>query len=95
MSDKSLQKPTLDKDLAKVVHLEQASGYISKGFAGQGTALIFLVLVSVIAAVLTEGYSESVFIVAAAVLGGYMALNIGANNVGPAVGANAMTMTTA
>lgn len=99
MSDKNLQKPTLDKDLAKVVHLEQASGFISKGFAGQGIALTFLVLVGVIAAVLTDGYSGSIFIVAAAVLGGYMALNIGANdvanNVGPAVGANAMTMTTA
>ena len=99
MSDKNLQKPTLDKDLAKVVHLEQASGFVSKGFAGQGIALTFLVLVGVIATVLTEGYSGSIFIVAAAVLGGYMALNIGANdvanNVGPAVGANAMTMTTA
>ena len=99
MSDKNLQKPTLDKDLAKVVQLEQASGFISKGYAGQGIALTFLVLVGVIAAVLTDGYSGSIFIVAAAVLGGYMALNIGANdaanNVGPAVGANAMTMTTA
>lgn len=59
MSDKNLQKPTLDKDLAKVVHLEQASGYISKGYAGQGIAPTFLALVGVIAAVLTEGYSGS------------------------------------
>ena len=101
MSDKTpnLQKPTLDKDLAKVVHLERASGFVSKGFAGQGVALIFLVIVAVIATVLTDGFSGSIFIVAAAVLGGYMALNIGANdvanNVGPAVGANAMSMTMA
>ena len=99
MAEQDLQKPTLDKDLAKVAHLEQASGFVSKGFAGQGIALVFLVLVGVIAAVLTDGYSGSIFIVAAAVLGGYMALNIGANdvanNVGPAVGANAMTMTMA
>ncbi len=95
----SLQKPTLDKDLAKVAQIERASGFISQGYAGQGVALIFLVIVGVIAAVLTSGFSGSVFIVAAAVLGGYMALNIGANdvanNVGPAVGANAMTMTLA
>ena len=95
----SLLKPTLDKDLAKVSRLEHASGMVSRGFAGQGVALIFLVVVGVVAAVLTSGFSGSVFIVAAAVLGGYMALNIGANdvanNVGPAVGANAMTMTTA
>ena len=98
-SDLSLRKPTLDKDLAKVAQMEQASGLISQGFAGQGVALIFLVIVGLIAAVLTGGYSGSIFIVAAAVLGGYMALNIGANdvanNVGPAVGANAMTMTLA
>ena len=95
----NLQKPTLDKDLAKIVQIEQASGFVSKGFAGQGIALIFLVIVGVIAAILTSGFSGSVFIVAAAVLGGYMALNIGANdvanNVGPAVGANAMSMTLA
>ena len=95
----NLQKPTLDKDLAKIVQMEQASGFVSKGFAGQGIALIFLVIVGVIAAVLTSGFSGSIFIVAAAVLGGYMALNIGANdvanNVGPAVGANAMSLTLA
>ena len=95
----SLRKPTLDKDLAKVVQIEQASGFVSNGFVGQGVALIFLVIVGVVAAVLTEGFSGSIFIVAAAVLGGYMALNIGANdvanNVGPAVGANAMSMTMA
>src|SRR3546814_2692273 len=40
---------------------------------------------------------QSIFIIAAAVIGGYMALNIGANdvanNVGPAIGARALTMT--
>ncbi len=91
-----LVKPTLDKDLAKIGKLETASAFVSRGFAGQSIALVFLVLVAVLAALLTGGYSDSVFIVAAAVLGGYMALNIGANdvanNVGPAVGANAMTM---
>lgn len=92
----TLQKPTLDKDLAKIASLEGASGRLSRGLAGQGLALIFLVTVGSIAAVVTDGFSGSVFIVAAAVLGGYMALNIGANdvanNVGPAVGSNAMTM---
>lgn len=99
MSDKNnnLQKPTLDKDLAKIAKIETAAGFVSKGFAGQGLALIFLVLVGSIAAILTTGDSNSVIIVAAAVLGGYMALNIGANdvanNVGPAVGANALSLT--
>jgi PiT family inorganic phosphate transporter len=96
-SDKSLLKPTLDKDLAKVTQIEAASELISKGFAGQGIALIFLVIVAVVATIITSGFQGSTFIVAAAVLGGYMALNIGANdvanNVGPAVGSNALSMT--
>ncbi len=95
-AEKTFQKSTLDKDLAKVAQLERASGVVSRGYAGQGVSLVFLVIVGIVAAVLTEGFSGSVFIVAAAVLGGYMALNIGANdvanNVGPAVGANAMSM---
>ena len=42
------------------------------------------------------GLPQSGFLIAAAVIGGYMALNIGANdvanNVGPAVGSKALTM---
>ena len=90
-------KPTLDKDLAKMGRLEDATSFVSRGFAGQGIALIFLVLVASTAALLTDGDAGSIIIVAAAVLGGYMALNIGANdvanNVGPAVGANALSLT--
>ncbi|MGB0411874.1 MAG: inorganic phosphate transporter [Pikeienuella sp.] len=100
MSDqdpKSMLKPTLDKDLAKMGKVEEAASFVSKGFAGQGISLIFLVLVASAAALLTDGDTGSIIIVAAAVLGGYMALNIGANdvanNVGPAVGANALSLT--
>ena len=100
MSDnnkKTMLKPTLDKDLAKMGRLEDATSFVSRGFAGQGIALIFLVLVASTAALLTDGDAGSIIIVAAAVLGGYMALNIGANdvanNVGPAVGANALSLT--
>lgn len=100
MSDqdkKTMLKPTLDKDLAKMGRIEDATSFVSKGFAGQGIALIFLVLVASAAALLTNGDAGSIIIVAAAVLGGYMALNIGANdvanNVGPAVGANALSLT--
>ncbi|OQA33444.1 MAG: Sulfate permease CysP [Betaproteobacteria bacterium ADurb.Bin341] len=63
-----------------------------------GVALIFIVGVMLYAgvAVATSG-TGAVLLVAAAMIGGYMAMNIGANdvanNVGPAVGAKAITMT--
>ncbi|MDP2733344.1 MAG: inorganic phosphate transporter, partial [Hoeflea sp.] len=51
---------------------------------------------AVIAAVFVTGHPGSVVIIAAATIGAYMALNIGANdvanNVGPAVGSKAMSM---
>ena len=60
-----------------------------------GTALIFIVGVMLYAAMTGEGRG-GVLLVVAAVIGGYMALNIGANdvanNVGPAVGAKALTL---
>ena len=59
-------------------------------------ALIFIIIVGILAATTLSGVSNTVIIVVAAVLGAYMALNIGANdvanNMGPAVGANALTM---
>ena len=63
-----------------------------------GVAAIFLVLVAVLVEQFVSLGSEQTFIlVAAAIIGGYMALNIGANdvanNVGPAVGSFALTLT--
>ncbi|TYC63638.1 inorganic phosphate transporter [Rhodobacterales bacterium] len=64
-----------------------------------GLALIFLVICTAIAAthVLSTPVSHTLVLVAATVIGGYMALNIGANdvanNVGPAVGARAVSLT--
>ncbi|WP_299616725.1 inorganic phosphate transporter [uncultured Tateyamaria sp.] len=63
---------------------------------GPGISLVFVALAG-IAALLFFGQANNTFIVVvAACLGAYMALNIGANdvanNMGPAVGANALTM---
>lgn len=59
-----------------------------------GTALLFLV--GVILFISMRGGQVSVSLVVAGMIGGYMALNIGANdvanNVGPAVGSKAMTL---
>lgn len=90
------KKPTLDKDLDKFSYVEEATGLVARGFVAPGLALIFIVLVVAVAATLVAGETGAWVIVAAAAIGGYMALNIGANdvanNVGPAVGSRAMTM---
>ncbi|AJE45574.1 inorganic phosphate transporter [Celeribacter indicus] len=87
---------TLDKDLNRISQVEHATIYISRPLVGLGVALAFIIVAGLAAAVLFGGQSGSAPVVAAAALGAYMALNIGANdvanNMGPAVGANALTM---
>ncbi len=91
-----LVKPTLDKDLDKIAHVEEAAHHVSRGFAPVGIALIFLVLATVLAGAAVMDRPGAAIIIAAAAIGAYMAMNIGANdvtnNVGPAVGSRAMTM---
>lgn len=71
---------------------DSRSGQIMKAVL----SVVFLAAVGLFSMSLTGGHSGYLFIVAAAVIGGYMALNIGANdvanNVGPAVGSKAVTM---
>ncbi|MDF1609555.1 inorganic phosphate transporter [Hoeflea sp. YIM 152468] len=90
------RKPTLDKDLDKIAVLEEATGLLNRGFVTPGLAVLFIFLCAIIAAVFVTGQPGAVVIVAAAMIGAYMALNIGANdvanNVGPAVGSQAMTL---
>ena len=87
---------TLDKDLNRISHLEQATQYVARPLVAPGLGLAFIVFVAVVAAVLTGGSQDQLIVISAAVFGAYMALNIGANdvanNMGPAVGANALTM---
>ena len=90
------RKPTLDKDLDKIAVMEEATGLLNRSFVTPGLALVFIFLCAVISAVFVTGHPGAVVIVAAATIGAYMALNIGANdvanNVGPAVGSQAMTL---
>ncbi len=76
--------------------LEKASKRGHPELVRLGLGVLFVVGV-LIYAMLRGGSSGSLYIVAAAVVGGYMALNIGANdvanNVGPAVGSQALTLT--
>jgi inorganic phosphate transporter, PiT family len=97
MSDRPVnQWKTLDKDLSRISHLEQATQYVARPLIAPGLGLAFIVIVAIIAAVLTGGTQDQLIVISAAVFGAYMALNIGANdvanNMGPAVGANALTM---
>ena len=59
-------------------------------------SFVFLFVVWATATFLTIGAPGAPFIISAAVIGGYMAMNIGANdvanNIGPAVGSKALTM---
>ena len=87
---------TLDRDLGRFANLENTVAYAGKPLVAPVLALVFIVLAG-LAALLFFGQSTNGLIIAiAAVFGAYMALNIGANdvanNMGPAVGANALTM---
>ena len=90
------RKATLDKDLDKFVHVEVAANVVARRLVGPGFALLFLALAAVFAAYSVSGEPGAVIIVAASAIGAYLALNIGANdvanNVGPAVGARALTL---
>ena len=62
-----------------------------------GIALMFIVGIMLFTIVRTDGGIDGILLVVAAMIGGYMAMNIGANdvanNVGPAVGSHAITLT--
>lgn len=61
-----------------------------------GLSALFIAIIGLTSFVLTDGAAGSIFIITAAMIGGYMALNIGANdvanNIGPAVGSRVVTM---
>lgn len=95
----SLEKQTLDKDLDKFSLAEEASRHVRRGLAAPGLAALFLLLSMAFAASFVTASASAPIIIAAAAIAGYMAMNIGANdvtnNVGAAVGAKAMSMATA
>lgn len=92
-----VRKSSLDKDLGKLEQVEQATRSVTLQLLGPGIALVFLVFAGTFATFHIGPAQSGFLVIAAAVIGGYMALTIGANdvanNVGPAVGARALTMT--
>ncbi|MGB6907781.1 MAG: inorganic phosphate transporter [Methyloceanibacter sp.] len=91
-----VRKTSLDKDLRKIERLEEATRSVSRNRLALGIALLFLATAGVLASSQIGAEPNALLMVIAAVIGGYMALTIGANdvanNVGPAVGARALTM---
>ena len=90
------KKSALDKDLQRFSGLETATHHLSRSLAAPGIALVFLLLVGVWAAFAVGQGPGTYVVVIAALIAGYMALNVGANdvanNMGPAVGSRALTM---
>ena len=91
-----MYKETLSKDLGKFIQLESAASETARSFLKFGIAIVFLAMVWFVASSVTAGLDNPTYVIIAGVIGGYMALNIGANdvanNVGPAVGAKSLTM---
>lgn len=87
----------LDKDLSQVEGIEAATHNLSRTLAAPGLALVFLLAVGVWVAFAFGQGPTTYVIVIGAVIAGYMALNVGANdvanNMGPAVGSRAISMT--
>lgn len=85
--------------LKEYSEVEQAAGSSRLEVGRIGVALLFMVAVILFAGARFGNSEHAYLLVAAAVIGAYMAMNIGANdvanNVGPAVGSFAMTLATA
>ena len=82
--------------LLNIKNLEKASLVNRSELFRIGTAVIFIVAIMLFTVSRASGGANGVLLVVAAMIGGYMALNIGANdvanNVGPAVGSQAITL---
>lgn len=91
-----MTKSALDKDLQRVTGLETATNNLSRSLAAPGIALVFLLLAAVWASVSVVQGPTSYIVIIGAIIAGYMALNVGANdvanNMGPAVGSRALSM---
>lgn len=81
-------------DFKDIKHIEQAQSFNRKDGVKLFVVLIFFLVISLVA-IFHTGHN-TLLLVFATIIGGYMAMNIGANdvanNVGPAVGSHAITL---
>ncbi|MBO0662640.1 inorganic phosphate transporter [Jiella sp. MQZ9-1] len=91
-----MAKSALDKDLEKVAQLKKAAQSTGRSFAVPGLAIVFLLGAMVLGALSFGSGPLSYLVILASLIAGYMALNVGANdvanNMGPAVGSRALTL---
>ena len=85
----------MKKEREKIAMIEDATKPARNEFFRLGMALLFIV--GIVLTLISREGEVSFMLVIAAMIGGYMAMNIGANdvanNVGPAVGSRALTLT--
>ncbi len=84
-------------DIKTINRIDKARDKTLPGFAKLSLALLFMVVVSLWSYTSHGNLPNNTFLIIGAVFGAYMAMNIGANdvanNVGPAVGSKALTLT--
>jgi len=83
-------------ELKNIKKIESTVTKQSNELVRLGTGLVFMLGIVLFVVLKTKGVDGGFVLVVAAVIGGYMAMNIGANdvanNVGPAVGSKALTL---
>ncbi len=83
-------------DLNNINQIEEAAKPSQKELFRLGMGFLFIVMILLFAGNSFSGIAGGYMLVTAAMIGGYMAMNIGANdvanNVGPAVGSKALTL---
>lgn len=84
-------------ELQNIAKLEKATDKGRKELLRIGVALLFMIGIMLFISIRGAGTPGHIMLMIAALIGGYMAMNIGANdvanNVGPAVGSKALTLT--
>ena len=83
-------------ELQNLSQIEKATRFGRPEMFRFGVALLFVILIMLVAGINLGDVPQSYMLIIAAMIGGYMAMNIGANdvanNVGPAVGSKALTL---
>ncbi|CAI8234392.1 MAG: Sulfate permease CysP [Arcobacter lacus] len=86
-------------DIKTIDTFDRATNKTLPGFAKFSLAMVFIAIVFIWSYTTHGNVPNNTFLIIGAVFGAYMAMNIGANdvanNVGPAVGSKALTLTTA
>jgi len=83
-------------DLKDIAQIEKATRFGRRDLFRLGFSLLFIIVIMLVTQSQVGDMTDSLMLVAAAVIGAYMAINIGANdvanNVAPAVGSRALTL---